>query len=579
MTRIRVGTRGSALALAQSAQIEAALRAAHRGVSVERVIVQTEGDRRRRASLLAIGGQGVFTRELELALLDGEIDVAVHSLKDLPSTVPDGLCVAATPPREDPRDLFISASHATLATLPEGARVGTGSLRRRAQLRALRPDLDMQDIRGNVDTRLAKLVRGEYEAIVLAVAGLNRLGIRDEQWGIKQGPLTSHPLSLDSMLPAPAQAIIGLECRSDDLTARSLLLALNHPPTFAAAAAERAVLRRFGVGCRLPLGAFATVEGGRLSLRARVSDPTGMGCLGRHRGGLCRRGGGTRGDGGGTAHRAGRARPAAGRAFLMSDLPLRGKRIVVTRARAQASELVERLRFLGAEPVEIPAIRIVPPADGYAALDAALRSPEGWDWVVFTSVNGVEHVWRRLPDALTARHPLGRARVAAIGRATAEALAERGVHVDLVPEHFVAESLLEALRGESVAGQRFLLPRAALAREMLREGLLAAGAEVTEVHAYDTESGKPDAEALRALESGVDALTFTSSSTVRNFVERLGVAPVQAMTRRATVAAIGPITAQTARELGLRVDLVAREYTIEGLLEALQEYFASHVSH
>ncbi|MBA3530943.1 MAG: hydroxymethylbilane synthase [Ardenticatenales bacterium] len=262
MIVLRVGTRGSPLALTQTDWVIERLRAAHRGLLVERIIIESEGDRLREASLLTIGGQGVFTRALELALLDGEIDVAVHSLKDLPSTLPEGLFLAATPAREESRDLLLTRNGLSLSDLPEGAIVGTGSLRRRAQLLAQRPDLAMKDIRGNVDTRLAKLERGEYDAIVLAAAGLSRLG-----W-LERTP--SQPLGLEVMLPAPAQGILGLECREPDEATRGLLSAINDDSTLAAATAERAVLRRFGIGCRLPLAALATAEGDTLTVQARV---------------------------------------------------------------------------------------------------------------------------------------------------------------------------------------------------------------------------------------------------------------------------------------------------------------------
>lgn len=267
MSSLRVGTRGSKLALTQTDSVIAALREANPHLAIERVIIQTEGDRRRRASLLAIGGQGVFTRELELALLDGEIDVAVHSLKDLPSSLPSGLCLAATPPREDARDVLVTRDGTRLTDLPEGAVIGTGSLRRRAQLLALRPDLAMKDIRGNVDTRLEKLNRGEYDGIVLAAAGLQRLG-----W---LAQLPAEFLPLDSLLPAPAQGILGLECRTDDLGTLAGVATISDAATFAAATAERAVLAGFGQGCRLPLAALALPNEHALTLRARVLNETG----------------------------------------------------------------------------------------------------------------------------------------------------------------------------------------------------------------------------------------------------------------------------------------------------------------
>ncbi len=247
--------------------------------------------------------------------------------------------------------------------------------------------------------------------------------------------------------------------------------------------------------------------------------------------------------------------------------PLAGKRVVVTRARDQARELAERLRAEGAEPVLLPTIELVPPADGYAALDAALRALDTFDWIIFTSVNGVAHTCARL-EAL-GRHPraLNRLRVAAIGPATARALRERGVRVDVVPPTYVAEAILEVLPLEPGAG--ILLPRADIARPALREGLRAAGARVVEVAAYRTVPARPDPGALARLEAGVDAITFTSGSTVRHFVTLLGAERARRLARGAVVAAIGPITARVAREMGLPPDVVAREHTVPGLIAAL----------
>jgi uroporphyrinogen-III synthase len=246
---------------------------------------------------------------------------------------------------------------------------------------------------------------------------------------------------------------------------------------------------------------------------------------------------------------------------------LQGKRVLVTRPHAQAGDLVHRLLALGAIPLTFPTISIAAPADNYAALDAALRHLTAFDWVVFTSVNGVIHVWLRL--AALGLHPqsLLPVRVAAIGPATADALQERGVQVAVVPDRYVAEALLEAI--PTPAGQRFLLPRAAGARDLLHSGLVAAGAEVTEVHAYQAVPAALSPEARAELDNGVDVLTFTSSSTVQNFVDQLGADQAQRLAARAMVVAIGPITAQTAHEMGLRVDAVATEYTIAGLVQAL----------
>ena len=246
---------------------------------------------------------------------------------------------------------------------------------------------------------------------------------------------------------------------------------------------------------------------------------------------------------------------------------LRGKRVLVTRARAQAHELVTRLQDLGAIPIIFSVIHIVPPADNYVALDAALRQLATFDWVVFTSVNGVIHVWERLAALGLAVGAFASVRLAAIGPATTAALTTRGLQAAVVPERSVAESLLEAM--PHPVGQRFLLPLADRARDTLRVGLQAAGAEVVEVPAYSTVLTEPSPEALAAIQTGVDVLTFTSSSTVRNFVEHVGQSTAQGLAAQARVVTIGPITAATAREFGLRVDVVATEYTIAGLVDAM----------
>ena len=248
-------------------------------------------------------------------------------------------------------------------------------------------------------------------------------------------------------------------------------------------------------------------------------------------------------------------------------LPLHGRRVLVTRAQAQAHDLEARLRALGAVPLAFPTIHIVPPKDGYAALEAALQELATFDWVVFTSVNGVDHVWQRLTVLGLDSSVFSGLRLAAIGPATAAALAARGLPSVVVPKRFVAEALLEVIPRPS--GKRFLLPRAALARDTLRTGLQHAGAQVVEVPAYDTILPEPSTETLAELDAGVDVLTFTASSTVRNFVAQLGQGRAHSLASRAQVAAIGPITAGTARDLGLRVDVVASDYTINGLVTAL----------
>lgn len=261
-----VATRRSRLALRQTELVVRALRAHYPDLEPEVREVRTEGDRRASDPLSRIGGRGVFVKELEAALLGGEADLAVHSLKDVPAELAPGLTLAAIPERGDPRDALVSRDGAGLAALPPGARVGTGSARRAVQLRALRPDLEPVDIRGNVDTRLRKVDEGQFDAVVLAAAGLERLGLLDR---------AAELFPPDVMLPAVGQGALAIEARADDAEILALLPAVDHRETRLACQAERAFLRRLGGGCRLPFGALAEVEGETARARGFVSDIEG----------------------------------------------------------------------------------------------------------------------------------------------------------------------------------------------------------------------------------------------------------------------------------------------------------------
>lgn len=263
---LRLGTRTSRLATWQAEHVAAALRAAWPGLRVELVPFVTQGDKTLDKPLPEIGGKGLFTAELEASLLDGRIDLAVHSLKDLPTDDPAGLTVGATTEREDPRDAWISPGGHALADLPPGATVGTSSLRRGAQLLRQRPDLVIRSIRGNVETRIRKVHEEAYDAGVLALAGLTRLEIADR---------AHSTLDLDTMLPAPGQAALGVQTRAGGDEAARLVAALDHPATRAAVTAERAFLAGLGGGCSAPIAALGTVHGDRLHLRARVVSTDG----------------------------------------------------------------------------------------------------------------------------------------------------------------------------------------------------------------------------------------------------------------------------------------------------------------
>jgi len=263
--RFVVGSRGSPLSRRQTEIALEPIRRAHPGLAFELQAVRTAGDRSR-ASLSEIGGRGVFVAEIERALLDGDIDIAVHSLKDMLSRPTDGLAIAAVAERGDPRDALVSRHGETLAGLPPGATVGTGSPRRAAQLLAARPDLRLADIRGNVDTRVRKVDDGDYDATVLAAAGLARLGLLDR---------ASELISTDVMLPSVGQGALAIQVRAGDQEAIDLVSAADHPPTHRATAAERAFEARLGGGCHAAIAAHAVVAGDRLHLRGLVAASDG----------------------------------------------------------------------------------------------------------------------------------------------------------------------------------------------------------------------------------------------------------------------------------------------------------------
>lgn len=269
---LKIGTRGSPLALFQARLVQTLLAKAH-GVApeaIEIVVISTSGDRIQDRPLSEVGGKGLFTKEIEAALLDGTVDLGVHSTKDVATVLPEGLVLPVFLEREDVRDAFVSIQYETVDALPQGARFGTSSLRRAAQLKRYRPDLEIVPFRGNVDTRLQKLADGVADATMLASAGLNRLGKADRARSL---------LDPEKFPPAPAQGAIGLEIRADDARSAVLIAPLGHAPTTVKVTAERAFLRKLDGSCRTPIGAFSRLDGDRLTLLGQILSPDGTRCF------------------------------------------------------------------------------------------------------------------------------------------------------------------------------------------------------------------------------------------------------------------------------------------------------------
>jgi hydroxymethylbilane synthase len=264
--KIRIATRKSALALWQAEHVADALNALAEVESVDLVPLSTRGDEILDKSLQKIGGKGLFIKELEVAMQVGDADIAVHSMKDVPAEMPDGFCIAAVLERANPADAFVGRDGCVLDTLPEGARIGSSSLRRQAQLKLMRPDLRIEPLRGNVNTRLSKLDNGDYDAIILAAAGLERLGLQH---------YISQQFTPDEMLPAAAQGVIGIECLENNAELRAVLEHLNHAPTVQTTAAERAIAKTLDASCQSPVATHAVIDGLAMTVTALVAMPDG----------------------------------------------------------------------------------------------------------------------------------------------------------------------------------------------------------------------------------------------------------------------------------------------------------------
>lgn len=559
---IVLGTRGSELALTQSNQMADLVRQYAPGVEVRVEIIRTKGDNITDVPLSKIGGKGLFTKELEVALLDGRADFAVHSLKDVPTELPEGLAVAAIPAREDPRDALVSREGLTFAELPKGAKVGTSSLRRQAQLLAKRPDLQIVDLRGNVPTRIQKMKDQELDAIILAGAGLRRLGLAD---------VITELLPPDVMLPAVGQGALGIEIRGDDDTVRAMLAPLHDPKTAAEVQAERALLAGLGGGCQVPIGARATVDGDALVLEACVCAPDGSQVL-RQR--IC----GRVSEAADLGQAAAKALLRDGAAKLMAmaesgetDQPkvLAGTRVVVTRPRAQADGFVHHLESLGADVVEFPTIEVK-----FRAAEGMLAG--SFDWILFTSANGVTGFLNHVAQTGGSLAEFRNASICAVGGATAKAARDQGFIVSLMPEKFVAEDLfatLAAAEGGDLAGKRMLLPRGNQARPDLPDALRARGAEVHEIVVYDTVAAPISPDAVKAIiASTPDIVTFTSSSTARNFYECFDKDELARVKECAVFAAIGPVTSKTANALGLDIAIEPAQYDTPSFVQAIVDY-------
>ncbi len=536
---VTIGSRGSPLALAQARLVHDALE--RKGVASRIVIIQTAGDR---GAPDTAWGEGAFVAAIERALLAKRVDVAVHSAKDVPTDEDPRLQIGAYLPRADPRDGLVVRAEARerqLHDLPPGSRVGTDSPRRTGFLLARRPDLAVHPLHGNVDTRLRRLDAGETDALVLACAGLDRIGL---------GGRIAQRLDPEVVPPAPGQGAIAVQVRRDDPRMQVLASAIDDRRTRLAVEAERAFLSASGGGCRAPIGAYATIVGDELVLLGGYASPDGSGtAVARRRGPLLA---------GADLARAlavaldSRARISTPVASVEPKTARSMRRVLVTRATEQADELVSALYDARLDPVSVPAIAVeLQPPGG--DLDSAARLLHTYSWVVVTSANGARAILKAAERVLTA---LQAPRWAAIGRATGAILEHEGIEVDLQPSQ--ASSIALAVELPVIRGDRVLLVRGDLADQELPLALRARGAEVDEVVAYRTREGPETSRTLlrQAMADGpIDAVLFTSGSAVRGLIALAGAETLDVGSIPSVC--IGPETAAEARDAGFSVMAVS----------------------
>jgi len=524
-----------------------AARLRERGTEVDLVTILTEGDLRPRDAPIK---DGVFVKDLEHALLSGEIDLAVHSAKDLPLDPNPRLPIAAYPERADPLDALVTrAGERSVEALPPGARVGTDSPRRSAFLRAIRPDMRVIPLMGNVDMRIKRLDAGEAEALVLAAAGLDRLGLHDR--------ISAH-LDARTMPPAPAQGALAVQVRSDDHEVLASVRAIDDPRVRLAVVAERAVLKAIGGGCDAPVGALARVSAaGKITLLAGASTP-----------------------GGEVSHVLSStlsgdvaASACAVAEELLRHVPLRTRAILDTRPDLDdfgAEMLAER----GWRVIHVPAVATAG-IEPNVKLDRARSNLPVYQWVVLTSKRGVVALF----DGMQAAVPAS-TRFAAVGPTTARALREQGVTVDAQPELAVGDEIPRAMENQGLrSGDRVLLARADAASQSLPEQLRAYGAEVEDIVAYRTIPAPPDSRRplLAALaDPMLEAVVFASGSAVRGLVELAGRQADKA--RRLHAFVIGPSTNVVARAHGYTVAGEAGTPDPVGIVESVKHYFDEEVT-
>uniref|UniRef100_UPI003216A6BE hydroxymethylbilane synthase n=1 Tax=uncultured Draconibacterium sp. TaxID=1573823 RepID=UPI003216A6BE len=563
---IRIGTRGSKLALYQAYRVKDSLEQKFPDKSFEIVIVKTKGDKILDVPLSKIGDKGLFTKELEVAMFNNEIDMAVHSLKDLPTIFPEGTKLGAVLKRGAVNDALVSKNHLKISDFTSEHTIATSSLRRKAQLLKLNPNLNIVEIRGNVNTRIRKMEEGYCDAMIMATAGLQRL---------EMDAFITEIINPEIMIPACGQGAIAIEIKDNDLEIEELVGSINHEETMITSSAERAFLNTLEGGCQIPVGSTCKITGDQVKITGFVSSINGSNFLKESASGPVEN---ARQIAIGLAKKL---FSSGGKEILDSirsenfpaqkvELPLKGRTIISTRPVDTNDTLPQLLKNAGSTVLPLPMIQIEQTNISPSESDK-LKNLDYFHWIIFTSKNGVASFFKQLieingntslPDSL---------KIAVVGEKTAAELDYYGYAPHLSGKKNTSENLIQELIDKyNPQAQNFLLPLGNLADNTL-ENRLSAANEVTRINVYNTvKPYKADKEILKTVSNNdYDLIVFTSPSTFKNFCHFYGTEKLADL----KMASIGTVTTTAINEAGATPLITAEKSDAEGLYKAIVDYY------
>ncbi|HWY78779.1 MAG TPA: hydroxymethylbilane synthase [Candidatus Sulfotelmatobacter sp.] len=551
MRNIIIGARGSALSLIQADIVKRQLEKSKQDIKCTIKTISTKGDKDMSPIPLDSVGKGWFTKELDSALIEGTIDLAVHSLKDLPEELSQELMIAAIPRREDAREAFVAKENIPFAQLRNGAVIGTDSIRRKVQLQQKRQDLKIKSIRGNVNTRLVKLDNGEYDGLFLAVAGLKRLGLENR--------ITQY-FSVTDIIPSPGQGALAIVIMKNNTTLLSLLQKLNHTETVTAVKVERAFSRVFGGGCKIPVGAYAECNGNIITLYGVIGSLDGKYII---KGSL----------NGNFSSSKTLGKRLATRLLQKSKIlytNISEKYVVITRPEKENQVLQKKLEVMGLYVFSYPSIKVIK-NNLVEKYKQQLRDIKSFDYIVFTSKNGVKFFIQELLSLHIDSSSLQGKHIAVVGPQTAKEAKKYNLLAQTIPEKFTTEDLARALH--DIKDKKILLPRADIATPLLANQLKKKGGIVTDIPIYKTqfitETDNKFKELLRA--NKIYCIVFTSPSTVIGFLKKIGEKGEFDKIISLPVLSIGPVTTKALIQSGFQNIHTADTFTVEGIIIKLKE--------